>query len=202
VATTRRSRSSASLARARIVRVASLAASLVVSLAALSVSVAQDESSPVAESTVKAAFLYKFAAYVQWPANAPGSAAIPVRIGVFGASDFAHELSQITQGRTVNDRPIDVRRLMDGDGFDNLDILFIGDAENNRLQELLAAVRGQPILTVTETKGALSDGSIINFTTEQQRVRFEVSLHAAEQSRLQLYSRLLAVASAVQRRPE
>ena len=70
------------------------------------------------------------------------------------------------------------------------------------LPRLLEATREQPILTVTESAGAIADGSIINFTVDAERVRFEVSLYAAELSRLRLNARLLAVAQAVYREPE
>jgi hypothetical protein len=125
-----------------------------------------------------------------------------VTIGVFGAASLAQELAQITIGRTVNDRPIDVRRVGFDDRLDDLQILFIGAQERNRLGELFATVQRLPVLTVTESEGALAQGSIINFTLDEQRVRFEVSLYAAELSRIRLSSRLLAVAQRVYRSPE
>jgi hypothetical protein len=158
--------------------------------------------SAVSESTVKAAFLYKFAGYVEWPDALTGAAAAPITIGVVGGSAFAQELAQMTQGRTVSDRPISVRRLAEGETLEDLHILFIEQEENTRLHALLAAARGRPILIVTESEGALSDGSIINFTIDEQRVRFEVSLYAAQLSQLRLNSRLLAVARQVYRVPE
>jgi hypothetical protein len=70
------------------------------------------------------------------------------------------------------------------------------------LSQLLSVARDKPILTVTESEGALSSGSIINFTLDQDRVRFEISLYAAERSQLKLNARLLAVAQDVHRGPE
>jgi len=156
----------------------------------------------VSEQSVKAAYLYKFAGYVEWPDTRPTDAPTPVTIGVFGAASLAQELAQITIGRTVNDRPIDVRRVDFDDRLDDLQILFIGAQERNRLGELFATVQRLPVLTVTESEGALAQGSIINFTLDEQRVRFEVSLYAAELSRIRLSSRLLAVAQRVYRSPE
>jgi len=203
VAATQPIQSLAFLLRARVGRRAVQWMLLLGCLCNASLSLAQGGAlSAVSESTVKAAFLYKFAGYVQWPDAPTGAAATPIMIGVVGASDFAQELSQITQGRTVSDRPINVRRLADGDSIEDLHILFIAQEEKARLQDLLAAVRGRPILTVTESEGALSDGSIINFTVDEQRVRFEVSLYAAQLSQLRLNSRLLAVARQVYRVPE
>jgi hypothetical protein len=92
--------------------------------------------------------------------------------------------------------------MMAGDSFDDLQILFIGSQARPGERGLLADARSRPILTVTESAGALAEGSIINFTQDNDRVRFEISLYAAEQSQLKLNSRLLAVADAVHRGPE
>ncbi len=162
---------------------------------------AQDVASRVSERSVKAAFLYKFASYVQWP-DADAKADSPITIGVIGATDFARELAEITANRTVGNRPIDVRRLTTGNSLDGLEILFIAKEERDHLSQLLSAARDKPVLTVTESEGGLSSGSIINFTLDQDRVRFEVSLYAAEKSQLRLNARLLAVAQRVQRGPE
>jgi len=162
---------------------------------------AQDTATRVSERSVKAAFLYKFASYVQWPdVDAKGES--PITIGVIGANDFARELAEITANRTISNRPISVRRLMDVDSLDGLEILFISRDERGRLSQLLSVARDRPILTVTESDGALSSGSIINFTLDQDRVRFEISLYAAERSQLKLNARLLAVAQDVHRGPE
>jgi hypothetical protein len=151
---------------------------------------------------VKAAFLYKFASYVEWPASADNSAGAPITIGVAGADPFAAELTEITRGRTVAGRSINVRRVGADDSFEGLQILFIGNQSRAAERGLLDSARSRPILTVTESAGALDAGSIINFTQENDRVRFEISLYAAEQSMLKLNSRLLAVADSVHRGPE
>lgn len=156
---------------------------------------------PVTASGVKAAFLYKFAGYVEWPYSATSPDA-PITIGVAGADPFAAELTEVTRGRTVAGRPINVRRVGADDSFDGLQVLFIGNQARAAERGLLASARNLPILTVTESAGAFAEGSIINFTQNNDRVRFEISLHAAEQSMLKLNSRLLAVADAVHRGPE
>jgi len=176
-------------------------AALFLWLVAAAKGVAQDVASHVSERSVKAAFLYKFASYVQWP-DANVKADSPITIGVIGATDFARELAEITANRTVGSRPIDVRRLTPGGSLDGLEILFIAKEERDRLSQLLTAARDKPILTVTESEGGLSNGSIINFTLDQDRVRFEVSLYAAEKSQLRLNARLLAFAQEVHRDPE
>jgi hypothetical protein len=95
-----------------------------------------------------------------------------------------------------------VRRLTADDTLENLQMLFVGEGERNRLADLLRPVISHPILTVTESEGALLDGSIFNFTIEERRVRFEVSLDAVERAGLRVNSRLLAVAQRVLRNRE
>jgi hypothetical protein len=183
----------------RLLQIASLAGAAFV-LAARGVAAQDRDASPVAASSLKAAFLYKFASYVEWPdAETQGA---PITIGVAAAEPFAAELAELTQGRTVAGHMITVRRVMAGDSFDGLQILFIAAAARNTERNLLATARSLPILTVTESMGGLADGSIINFKQDNDRVRFEISLYAAEQSRLKLNSRLLAVADSVHRGPE
>jgi hypothetical protein len=159
------------------------------------------DSGPITQRSIKAAFLCKFASYVEWPGSR-ADAGGPLTIGVLESSAMADELVRITAGRTINDRPVRIRRLTPGDPLEGLHMLFVGTRDSVRLVELLQPARAQPILTITETAGALADGSIINFTSDQERVRFEVSLPAAERSGLKLSSRLLAVAQRVKRSPE
>ena len=163
---------------------------------------APGQSGGVTEGTIKAAYLYKFAGYVQWPDVAPDSTE-PITIGVIGANALAEELATVTSGRKVNQRPISVRRLEAAQTLDDVEILFIGAQERGRLPGLLSTTSRMPILTVTELEGALRSGSVINFVVSDQRVRFEISLRAADSSGLKLSSRLLAVAQRVYRaRPE
>ena len=150
-----------------------------------------------AERSIKAAYLYKFADYVEWPDQAQAGA--PLQIGVLGSAPMADELARITGGRPVGGRPVQVRRVDPGDPLAGLHVLFIGDHDRGQIDDLLLPTRGLPILTVTESAGALADGSVINFTVERERVRFEVSLPAAERNRLKLSSRLLSVAQRVER---
>jgi hypothetical protein len=162
---------------------------------------AQNAARPVSERSVKAAFLYKFASYVEWP-NSASAGDAPILIGVLGGGDFARELAEITAGRSVSNRPIRILRLDRNESANGLDILFIGDEMREELPRVLDATRQRPILTVTESAGAIAEGSVINFTVDAERVRFEVSLHAAELGQLRLNARLLAVAQAVYREPE
>lgn len=156
------------------------------------------EEAPTApERSVKAAFLYKFTGYVDWPAQAFAEPESPIVMGVLGADDIAAELQQVTTNRTVNNRPLAVRKLREADPLTGLHVLFVGRSEAGRLSTLARAAAQRGILTVTDTPGALDHGSVINFIIVEGRVRFEIALEAAERSNVKLSSRLLAVAQTV-----
>ena len=149
------------------------------------------------ESRVKAAFLYKFGSYIEWPSGSFASADSPVTIGVMGAEALAEELAQIVAGRNVNGRPVRVRRLRPGDPIAGLHVLFVGRADGGRLAEILAAARGQALLTVTESDEGLELGSMINFVVVEDKVRFDIAPPPSESSNLKISARLLGVARKV-----
>ena len=152
------------------------------------------------ERNVKAAFLYKFLGYVDFPESATPGIGEPLVIGVVGADSVAEELGRITAGRSMNGRAVVVRKLRAGEAPGKLHLLFIGgDDDAADMEKALAGVRQTPVLTVTETGPNLRQDSVINFRVVDERVRFEVSLDAAEKNNLKLSSRLLAVAYKVQR---
>lgn len=148
------------------------------------------------ERGVKAAYLFKFLGYVEFAAGADPAA--PLVVGVMGADDVAAEVTRLTTGRTVNGRPIVVRTLRDGDPSTGLHMLFLGAATERPVQALRGAAQNG-VLTVTEDENGLQQGAIINFRLVEDRIRFEVSLPAAERSNLKLSSRLLSVAYHVQK---
>jgi len=155
-------------------------------------------SSAALERRVKAAFLYKFLGYAEFPAGAFPDPASPVVIGVFGADDLAAELARIAGGRTVNGRPIVVRVLRESELAMSVHLLFIGGHDTARVGRSVRAA-GSALLVVTECDGGLQQGSAINFRIVDERVRFDVALDAAERNGIRLSSRLLTVANRVQR---
>ena len=149
------------------------------------------------EPQIKAAFLYKFGGFIEWPAAAFARADTSFSIGVLGADGVAAELERVVTGRTVQGRAITVQRLKRGDPVTGLHLLFVGQPEAGRLPEILSAAKGLPLLVVTETEDALTRGSMINFITVDDKVRFDVALPQAERGQLRISSRLLAVARKV-----
>jgi hypothetical protein len=152
------------------------------------------------EHAVKAAFLYKFAGYVEWPDSAFAAADAPFVIAVAGADEVAAELEKLVPGRTVNSRRIAVRRLKEGEGPQGSHVLFVGGhVPMASARAMVRAAQQAGALTVTDT--GLESGAAINFVVGDNRVAFEVSLDAAERGGHRISSRMLAVARRVVQRP-
>ena len=149
------------------------------------------------ESSVKAAFVFKFAGYVEWTMPASSSAFV---IGVAGSDEIAEELERLVPGRVIGGRPVSVRRVRDLDAVKGLQVLFVGRAEPNA-RTLIRAAREQAVLTVTEVDRWLELGSVINLLPVEDRIGFEVSLDAGDRSGWKISSRMLAVARRVVPRP-
>lgn len=187
----RRSRGAAASARAVLL-------ALALGCLALAAPGARAAEGPL-EQQVKAAYLYQFAGYVEWPPEVFGKGDAPFTIAVIGDDVIEGELRTVTSGRQVSGRPIEIRRLAPGDPLDGVHILFIGRAERGRAPELARRAQSRGVLAVTEWDGALDQGSMINFVLVDRRVRFQVGLDAAEKGGLKVSSRLLAVAEQVRR---
>lgn len=149
------------------------------------------------EVQIKAAYLYKFAGHVEWPPTAYADAAAPFTIGVVGASDIADELMRQKAGRSVNERPVEVRVLKAGEPVRGVQLVFVGGADGAQLRRLLEPFKAMPALTISDAPGAMEAGSVINFVLVDNRLRFEVSLGNAERHGLKVSARLLAVAQRV-----
>jgi hypothetical protein len=148
---------------------------------------------PPTDRQVKAAFVFRFAEYVRWPEAAFASADSPLVIGVLGDRLAADELAAVTSGRRSRGRPVVVRALNEREAPGGLHVLFVTEPLNARLRQVIRAVEG-PVLIVTEAGDALGQGSVINFVSQSQRVRFEIGLGAAQSRNLVLSSALLSLA--------
>lgn len=164
-------------------------------LAATNTSALTEEQ--LAEYKIKAAFLYKFGSYIEWPDNAFAAEDTPFTVGIIGAEELADSLEEIVANRTVGGRPVEVRKLDFADPLSGVQVLFIGQTGPEILASVLETTKQQPVLIVTETEDSLSLGSMINFVVADNKVRFDVALDSAQRSNLKISSRLLAVARKV-----
>jgi hypothetical protein len=149
------------------------------------------------ESQVKAAFLYNFARFVEWPAQAFSDANSPIVVGIVSDGDVADEVDQVAKGKTVDGRRLVTKRLSDKDDFQGCHVLFISSAEKRRVGGLLDRARDSSVLTVGETDGFMQSGGVIGFVVEDNRVGFEVNTGAAKRKHLKISSQLLRLAREV-----
>jgi hypothetical protein len=148
---------------------------------------------PRPEQEIKAAYLYRFLEYVEWPAGTFAGPASPIVIGVLGGGSVADDLRAIVAGRRIGQHPIEVRALDVADARD-ANVLFVGADAASALPRVAPAAQSRATLVVTDFADALGRGSVINFVVVDDRLRFEVSLDAAERSGIKLSSRMLSVA--------
>lgn len=144
------------------------------------------------EYDVKAAFIYNFTKYIEWPPSAlPGNT--PIVIGIVGRDPFGRSIDELLQGKSVSGRSLRVRRLNWGDDeITSCHVLFISSGSFDPVR--LAKLRGRPILTIGESPGFTAKGGIINFVIEGGRVRFDVNPDLANSGGIQISSKLLSLA--------
>ncbi len=152
---------------------------------------------PTLERAVKAAFLYKFLSYVEWPAATFADANAPYVIGVYGAEGIERELRTLAGSRSSAGRPLEVRTVRRGDALTGLQVLFVGSGETPLPAAMAAAVSQHPMLVISEGDRVPGIPSAIHMVVVDGRVRFDVNTASAERAGIKLSSRLLAVARSV-----
>jgi len=149
------------------------------------------------EYEVKAAFLYNFAKFVTWSPSAFDRPDAPIVIGILGDDPFGPFLEKVIEDKVIGERSLEIRHLQSLDRIPRCHILFVSTSERRRLSEILVALRGLHVLTVSEMEPFARSGGIINFVVEENRVKFEVNVAAAEAADLKISSKLLRLAQLV-----
>jgi YfiR/HmsC-like len=169
----------------------------VLGVVVLLVSCTRAQSPSAGEYQIKAAFLYNFAKFVEWPPSSFRDESAPLQICVIGRDPFGEALRNITHEKTVNGHKLEVHQIVDLRLARTCHILFIATSEQAQLKRILESVEGSDALTVGDTKDFIEQGGMINFVLENERVQFEVSRKAAERAGLKISSKMLAVAKVV-----
>lgn len=144
------------------------------------------------EYQIKAAFLYNFARFIEWPEKVFTNNS-SINLCILGEDPFNNNLDTIHK-KPVRDRILTVRRVNTVQEVRNCQIIFISASEKNNLMHILNELKGLSIFTIGDTEGFAQQGVIINFYIEQDRVRFEINVNAAKHSKLQISSKLLKLA--------
>jgi hypothetical protein len=147
------------------------------------------EAEQMSEAQVKAAFLFNFTRFVEWPGSNEG----PLVIGVVSNDEFAEVVTQTVRGRNVDGREIQTRRYAIGQDPAGCHVVFVGGVRPRDGAELMQRIRG-PVLTVGETVQFLRDGGMVRFYVENNKVRFEISQKNAEAVGLKVGSQLMILA--------
>lgn len=149
------------------------------------------------EYQLKAAFLFNFAKFVEWPPKVlPPSR--PIALCILGTDPFGLELERTIKDERVAGRELAIRRLKQVQERDTCHVLFISPSEKDSLSQILAALKNSNVLTISEIEGFTQVGGIINFYIEESKIRFEINVGAAEKAGLKISSKLLKLAKITQ----
>src|SRR5438128_8118343 len=140
------------------------------------------------EYNIKAAYLYNFIKYVDWPSYGD-----TITIGVLGYDPFGTALAPLN-GKMVKRRRLVIKHLDSVREAQQCQIIFVSSSEKQRLQEIFESLRSARVLTVGETQGFADGGGIINFIEENNKIRFEINADAARRTGLNISSELLKLA--------
>ena len=148
---------------------------------------------PSSEYELKAAFLFNFAKFVDWPPNTFAGPDAPFLVCVLGTDPFGGTLDNALRGKVIAEHPVS--------DISGCQILFVAASESHLLPEVLAKIRGQYVLVIGESDDFASSGGAIQFTLEENRVRFFINPDAADRAGLKISSKLLALAKIVRDAP-
>jgi hypothetical protein len=155
----------------------------------------------VPEYHVKAAFLYKFATYVEWPA-ASDNGLTQFTIGIIGHDPFGRRLDAVVEGQRIRGKAIVVRRLSGLEEIAHCQVLFVSASERPHLQAILGALRGAPVLTVGDMNQFAESGGMINLVTDDDdHIRFDINKKAIDRAGLKALTQLLRLARIVDSGP-
>lgn len=152
---------------------------------------------PTAEYQVKAAFLFNFAQFVEWPEQAFAGAQAPLVIGVLGEDPFGNYLDELVQGEKIGQHPIMVRRYPDDGNPADCHILFVSAPAADHIERIAAQLKERGILTVGDTDNFCRRGGMVRFITEKGKIRLRINVESAKAVGLTISSKLLRWATIV-----
>ncbi|MDX2032042.1 MAG: YfiR family protein, partial [Blastocatellia bacterium] len=161
--------------RGRRFRVAAGLAMMLLLLSTIGFGALLSQAPPRDEYQVKAAFLFNFAKFVEWPGEAFPDGGAPLVIGIVGSDPFGATLDQTVSNKSVNNRQLSIRRLKWGQNLRSCHILFVSSSERRRMGQIVESLKGASVLTVGEMEQFNQQGGIINFLMEENKVGFEIN---------------------------
>lgn len=151
------------------------------------------------EYEIKAAFLYNFVKFVQWPSQSFASPESPIIIGVFGQNPFDGELERDVQGKKINGRRIEIRWVQNADDARQTQLLFVDASSDSKLDELMGAIKDVRVVTVGESDAFAHHGGTITFTTQGDKLRFAINIGSVERTGIKISAQLQKLATEIKR---
>ena len=151
----------------------------------------------VREYDLKAAFLFNFTHFVDWPSEAFADDNAPIVIGILGDDPFGPVLDRIIEGETIKNRKLVVKRSRRIQDLRTCHVLFISKSEKGRIGQILTTLDGASVFTVGEVEGFARRGGITNLFLQGNKVRFEINMEAAKRKGLKISAQLLALGTVV-----
>jgi len=155
------------------------------------------KNSGVSEYQVKAAFLYNFIKFTDWPGRTFASAEAPIVIGIVGDDPFGKTLDDVVKDELVHQRPLILKRFRADEDLGSCQVLFICNSEKERVAALLNQLKGKPVLTTSDAPGFAEQGGMVNLLLVKDSVKLEINQAVAEASGLQISGKLLSLARIV-----
>jgi YfiR/HmsC-like len=150
----------------------------------------------LSEHQVKAAYLFNFLKFVEYPSETFADPLAPIVVGVVGEDPFGNMLPQVVTGKTVEGRDLVIRMYRPGEDLRGAHIMFISASERIRLPTILASLCGSTVLTVSDTAGFLDAGGMVQFLNENDQARFAINMEATDWAKLKMSCKLLSLARA------
>ena len=174
-----------------------LCTSLMAALHSQGAAAVATDVSPTREFQIKAAFLYNFAQFVDWPPNTFKTPESPLVIGILGQDPFGTFLDDLVKGERANGRTLVIERYKTLNELGECHVLFVSGSEGRRIEEVAERLKGRSILTVCDWEAYARQGAIVWFAMERHRVRLRINLDAAKAAGLTISSKLLRSAETV-----
>jgi hypothetical protein len=173
----------------------------VIPVAALESIPARDRTA-VGEYALKAAYLFNFTKFVEWPVQEPSRPAEVFTIGVIGRDPFGADIAAQLSTKTVQDKKLVFTQLSHSRQAADCQMVFISASETRGLGEILGSLQNSPVLTVSDMDAFVQRGGMVGFTREQNKVRFQINLAAADKAGLKISSQLLKLAKSIEGKPQ
>lgn len=169
---------------------------LFIDILAISVAHSNAQDTKRGEYEVKAAFIYNFLKFIEWPDKVFTDNPFTMNLCIVGENPFGNAINSY-QGDKVSNRTIAIKKSESLQDIRNCHVVFISRSEKDRIQQIMKALRGSNILSIGDTDTFEKQGVIINFSIVENKVRFNINVNAARQSGLRISSKLLKLSRAV-----